>query len=485
MKTSIHSTALFFLFFLTTFSAGAADPMQIEGVSDIVGQCAEADRQVREEYLKLVAETLKTAEDAGKTRQVELLTVEFDEVGAPDFSPKRFSLKDKSAPKRKVAEAFAANRARCLQQLDALQDDLKKRRMAKEAAEVRKLAVSLQAGNWITLSAKVVTVDMGSLLKDLPVAEPSGGFDWVEKTMDVVTSVPGDRFLLAGSSRWVVLWDTQTGKTVCELDRGGEIGFDYKHRIHPARNGKTCFVECLRAGKAENSKNASGMLQYDLETSNILQSIVPTKMFFSGAIAPDEQTIYLSCNGGLFKHDLATSEQTEILPGYHAATIRVTDRYLVALKYKPQTMELEIFDRDTMKPSYSLSLDAPVCDFEPCPEGKLLLVGTTDRRVTIWDLDTKERLAELEGFPDDPSYVFYSPDKKFLAVMHQKEPFGIFDAETFRPVLRCPSGWTLPKRGCFSSDGKRFYLSRKPTQQDRDTANKRILFFNIPNRDVR
>ena len=100
------------------------------------------------------------------------------------------------------------------------------------------------------------------------------------------------------------------------------------------------------------------------------------------------------------------------------------------------------------------------------PDGKLLAAGCSDKMIRVWNLETGEQIATLEGHTVDLSWlVAFSPDGKHLASravdpiasrigLNNSAEIRIWDLDTRKAIVSIDK---LPPLGSvvFSSDGKR------------------------------
>ena|GEM_PF-5456448 len=95
------------------------------------------------------------------------------------------------------------------------------------------------------------------------------------------------------------------------------------------------------------------------------------------------------------------------------------------------------------------------------PDGKLLAVGNTEKKLLVFAMPEGRRLKRFSDFTFIPSAVAFSPDGKTLAVGHAtgatrppKGTISLFDTSTWEKTGDVPAHELFVNRLCYSRDGK-------------------------------
>ncbi|TAE28788.1 MAG: hypothetical protein EAZ92_07720 [Candidatus Kapaibacterium sp.] len=87
------------------------------------------------------------------------------------------------------------------------------------------------------------------------------------------------------------------------------------------------------------------------------------------------------------------------------------------------------------------------------PDGKLIVSGSEDKTVKIWDAATGTILRSLRGHGNSVTSVFFSPDSKFVISSSKDKTVRIWDAETGNTIQRSPGVSCEGSPAAFSPDG--------------------------------
>jgi WD40 repeat protein len=88
------------------------------------------------------------------------------------------------------------------------------------------------------------------------------------------------------------------------------------------------------------------------------------------------------------------------------------------------------------------------------PDGKLFATGGSDNAVRLWDANTKEEIASLEGHTEQVDAVAFSPDGKRLVSASQDFTARVWDIEKRAPVATLKGHTAAINAVAYSPDGK-------------------------------
>ena len=103
-------------------------------------------------------------------------------------------------------------------------------------------------------------------------------------------------------------------------------------------------------------------------------------------------------------------------------------------------------------------------DFVLCvaysPDGKMIAAGSRDKFVYLWDVETGELMRTLEGHTAEVRNIAYSPDGKMIASGSRDAPVLLWDAETGEQNDILGSNSSVISALAFSPDGKTLAISK-------------------------
>jgi WD40 repeat protein len=103
----------------------------------------------------------------------------------------------------------------------------------------------------------------------------------------------------------------------------------------------------------------------------------------------------------------------------------------------------------------SLKADDAFSDAAFSPDGKLIAAGNFDRKVRVWDVETKHIVHTFEGHGDSVSDVTFSPDGRLLASASADRTVRLWDLQEGRALLTLQACENKVQCAAFSADGAR------------------------------
>jgi WD40 repeat protein len=299
--------------------------------------------------------------------------------------------------------------------------------------------------------------DLQDPVANVPSIEPSGVLKGHTKTIHGVAFSTDGKLIVSVDEDIAIVWDASTGKLLHRLEKGvGEhLG---GHSVAFAPDGKTLaiggrfgdvFLWDVASGKFKGkldepslavlclayspdgsilaaSHDQAEVMLFDTKESKLLGKIKPSKgNIKSFAFSADGKTLAALTNHELSTWDVQTRTQRKSLPlpatgiywQYTAVACAPKASVVVASGGELMSPKTIAFDLKTLRPMGGLETS----QFEPSieslrfsPDGKILASGGSgkpDRTpVSLWDVSTGRRLAELIGASDSLNQIAFSPD---------------------------------------------------------------------------
>jgi WD40 repeat protein len=249
-----------------------------------------------------------------------------------------------------------------------------------------------------------------------------------------------------GYGEKLTLWNAQTGRKLCQIDRTVSLGWpaltpDGKQLVLPAKAAAHLYD--TRTGKLVRALIPEGP-----------RSTSPDPIYGLPEVSPDGRLLVLSSNRDLHFWDLRTGKRLARCPGVRGRVCFTADGRWLACATRRAIHLLEarslkvvrVFEpHHEMSGSYALAFS---------PDGKRLALGGA-YAITLWDVTTGKRLAHPAGHLSIVYSLAFSSDGKRLASGGQDGTALVWDLATSR-ALHTFHGHYLSVVGlAFSPDGRR------------------------------
>jgi WD40 repeat protein len=257
----------------------------------------------------------------------------------------------------------------------------------------------------------------------------------------LATSTDGT-LLAAGVGTQIRMFSTSDWKPAATFDELRSFTWG----LHFSRDDKTLF----------SAGTDSSIRTWDVVTRTEKQrfSVPPSEPTGAGpvralAISPDGKLIATAAGGrGVEVRDRASGELSRTLPTRDATSI--------AFSPDGQTLAagggLSFWDVS----SGTLRHDAAsaVIAVTWSPDGKLYAIGGSDNVVRVWDKNTKEQIAALEGHSEQVVAITFSPDGKRLLSASSDATARVWDWEKKSAIATLKGHTAAINAVAYSADGK-------------------------------
>ena len=181
------------------------------------------------------------------------------------------------------------------------------------------------------------------------------------------------------------------------------------------------------------------------------------------SFSPDSTIIASGGYGSVKLWDANTGKNIDNIPVEYRASVR-----LVSFSPDGRTLAYRVtrekFTRlwdVTTKTQTGVIHDPSVICWAFSPDGKIL-ASAEDRVITLWDVNTKQNIATLEGHLDRVDYLTYSPNGNILASVSPRHTVRLWDMNTKQNIKTFESSgyngfWDPP---LFSPDGTMLVFSQ-------------------------
>ena len=265
-------------------------------------------------------------------------------------------------------------------------------------------AIAIDAGGQILVSGgqdktiKVWELQTGKLKKTL--RSDSGAIN------DLAIAPDGKTVVTAGGDRLVRIWD---------------INSDRPPQILKGHSGSVLHVHISSDGKTVISV-ADGIEReikvWDITTGK--QKATLPYIHFDD-ISPDGKTVLFTLpSSKLVAWDVTTSQQQVLQhffsPSSDIARISLDGQTLVSIKKTgKRSFDVQVSDLKTGKIKAKKNFSRQIFRLFSMTLSSNFLIGITPKGLTVWNLQTAELEAVLDGQPEEMSNLVVSPDGKLLA----------------------------------------------------------------------
>ena len=302
-------------------------------------------------------------------------------------------------------------------------------------------------------------------------------------TPDLVLSP--DNKVIVSSGKWIIAWDTQTGKELWRRSES-EVGLNYSG----PRYGSRDIAFTANSSHFYTPGGQKRVAVWDVATGTHKILNVKEGLFdltsgkvnaISVDVTRDEKRIALGSAAGLIvvnqeMKKLFEVKNEKVEPQNFAGRDRLgffgadaigrfsPDGSKLAAVVSDRPEEIAVFDVESKKPIQTLKLKARMVRMEYCLDGKQLVATERDNAVRLYDVDSGlclwERIIELKNRNENyTSAVAVSPDSKMVAVCATDHRIYLLDATTGEIVGQFVGHRAYPWAVTFSSDGQTLYSS--------------------------
>jgi WD40 repeat protein len=298
--------------------------------------------------------------------------------------------------------------------------------------------------------------DLQDPVANVPSIEPSGVLKGHTKAIHGVAFSTDGKQIVSVDEDVAIVWDASTGKLLRRLDKVGE--HPGAHSVAFAPDGKTLaiggrfgdvFLWDVATGKFKGkldepslavlclayspdgsilaaSHDQAEVMLFDTKESKLLGKIKPSKgSIKSFAFSADGKTLAAITNDELSTWDVQTRTQRKSLPlpgtgiGWLYTAVACAPKASVVVTSGGELMSPKTiaYDLKTLRPMGGLEtsqLEPSISCLSFSPDGKILASGGSSKPdrtpVSLWDVSTGRRLAELIGASESLNQIAFSPD---------------------------------------------------------------------------
>jgi RNA polymerase sigma factor (sigma-70 family) len=268
---------------------------------------------------------------------------------------------------------------------------------------------------------------------------------------DAVVFSPDGKLLASGDLTTIYVWDVAAARAIRKLEVG-----EYRHgNLAFSPDGKTLAwadSDSIRLWDLSSGKEVRRLQGFPLNVSTL-------------AYSPDGKSLTALSGGTLFQWDPATGQEVRReqvdRDGPAAVAFSPDGETLATVIPSEKTIRLRDTDREEKTPGrFGKELrqlhghESWVMFLAFSPDGRLLVSGSGDRTVRVWEVSTGKELHRFGGHKNHVFPVAFTPDSRLVAITDGGETVHLRDLATGKKVHEIAGHldtiWSL----AFSPDGK-------------------------------
>jgi WD40 repeat protein len=256
-----------------------------------------------------------------------------------------------------------------------------------------------------------------------------------------------NRTVVSASERAVTVWDIDTGSdiAVCKTDEGlmGQI-----NTVSASPDGRVIVFGCWNGSvKVWDFRSASAPTTLVGHTSGVVAC----------AVSPDGTWLVSGAEDGTARVWRTPEAVGESVAGWHTGAVSFAafapdGRFAVSAGFEDP--RLYVWDALTGEIRNTIAHESGGEAWAFFPDGRRMLVGTNDGRLTIWDLTTGIPGASFRSVPLGARGCACSPDATRIAALSLQNQVRLWDIATQHDGVGGPAVFGGVQRCAFSPDGR-------------------------------